>query len=299
MRNQRANAIVAFGLAIAVAVAAGIALRFGEFQEAWSGNLCERIVRAIAWTQDSIDAEKNTGNNTRTFYEVRMGELEKQLADANCASGAPKSTESPVPTASPTPTPSVPADSNEECDTHFFANDPNKVSSRSFGPKVKNNGVTKVTNEFFRRNELDTALLSFNLNVTGIRHDNEAEQQKLSEELVKDCEARTKYVAELRDLLDDSKVSIVEPKAQTVGSAYMVDGPRDVPMVEWAPRVERGSDYVVLQIILPSGKTIWLRLACGFQFDQPGKQTTLRSVGTILDCVNGQSRDSEGNCPNT
>ena len=283
MRNQRSSTIAVLVGLVVVAVLAGVALLIGQNPDVWKGNRCEQIQSALNVVNGKVNTEL-VFTEAYAGFVADKGELEKQLADANCGTTAPDDT---IPTTT--------------CDTHFFANDPNKVSSRSFGPKVKNDGtntdknLNKVLKEFFRRNGLDTALLAENLNVTGIRQDSKAGQQKLAIKLVKDCDARTKYVAELRDLLDKSKLSIQQPAAQTVSSAYMVDGPKGVPVVEWAAGgVHRGQDYTVLQIILPSGKKIWLRLECGFQYDVPGAHKR-PSVPPVHECVEGD-RDDEGNC---
>lgn len=291
MRNQRTNAIIAIFMAMLAAVLGAGALSYGTHPEAWTGPkpACNQIRSAIAWTDGRISTAL-PGTDAKTDLEAQRGELVKQLAEAKCdISSVPGAT----PTASPTTTTAPPS----TCDTHFFTTDPNKVSLRAFGPAVENNGVDGVLAEYFRRNTLDTALLAENLNVLGIRQDSKAGQQQLSEDLVKDCAGRTSYVQQVRDLLAKSKVSIETPDAQTVGSAYMVDGPNGVPLLEWDNGIKRNNDYVVLQIVLPSGEKIWFRLACGFQYDKPGTAAERKSATPIRACVNGAARDSEGNCP--
>lgn len=276
MRNQRGSAIASIVGVVVVAILAGVALLISQNPDAWSGTRCERIQSALSVVNGKLNTEL-AFTEAYAGFVADKGELEKQLADAGCGTTAPP--EDSIPTT---------------CDTHFFANDPNKASSRSFGPAVKNNGVAKVEKEYYRRLMLDPALLAENLNVLGLRQDSKAGQQKFAIKLVKDCAARTKYVGMIRDLLGDSKVSIQEPGAQMVSSAYMVDGPKGVPVVEWANGVWRGADYTVLQIKLPSGKKIWLRLECGFQYDVPGTHDR-PSVPPVYVCVDGD-RDDEGSC---
>lgn len=278
MRNQRTTTIIAAVAVVLVAVLVGSALWFGQHTQAWTGTACEQIRSAIAWTEGRMALEPE-GTDAYAALNTTKGDLVGQLADAKC------------PTDAPAPPPTGP------CKTHFFTNDKNKVSLRAFGPAVKDTGVAGVSKEYFRRLQLDPALLAENLNVLGIRQDSQAGQQKLAEKLVKDCTARTKYVQQIRDLLDKSKASIVKPGAQRVGSAYMVDGPNGVPLLEWDNSIWRGKDYVIFQIVLPSGQKVWLRLACGFQYDKPGAPSQRRSVSDAPACVSGKPRDNEGNCP--
>ena len=106
MRNQRTNAIItALAVMLATVLGAG-AFWYGTQKEAWTGPLCNQIRSAIAWTDGRISTAL-PGSDAKADLETQRGELETQLADANCGTDSPPPTPTPTPTPTQTQTPEL------------------------------------------------------------------------------------------------------------------------------------------------------------------------------------------------
>ena len=289
-------------------------------------NPCLRYDKAIA----ALESERNLTPSTagKDAINTRIAEVTRQKSDdPKCAGGEPSATptaeETPsmepsaepsatptaeeTPSADPSAEPSATPTAQEEY-PHFFFFEEGKRKARDFGPGVTGN-EQEVFDEFTRRMHLDPALLCANGSVILGNHPGDS-LLDCTKILMNDTSARDSY--EERVFSAVQTMSVADKAPGTVTSAYMVevDG---IPSTILIEDVNRPQTYRILRLGLDDGRTVELRLDCGFQWDfspekeskpqpiqgdfSPEKESKPQpNIPVAEDCLNGGIRDEDGRC---
>jgi hypothetical protein len=304
--------------------------------ETYNGTLCQKIEEVIAVTQSEIQG--TLPGTPRSELEGAMTILSDQLQqakDAGCevstdsessvssaSEPVSSSPEAPATTASPAPEPAqdsssavvVPAPAADDSWTpRWFVNENDPNSPRNFGPAV--NPDTAV-DEFKPRMEADPALLCANglliqtsdWNVAS-GEDGSSRYAECLDKVLGSKSARDAYVGEVFGQIAEMHVETRDP--QQVDTAFMRMGP-DGRVHVFQTSITRTVSYHVLVITTTDGRTITLRLECGFQWDtgvvivtvevtQPESSPSSVPSGSTPytpapPCVNGNGRDENGGC---
>lgn len=262
-------------------------------------NPCTRYDKAVAALESEL--AMTPGQSGRDSLETRIAEVWQQKADdANCNSTEASPTPSPTPEATPTEEPSAEPSAtptvtveNEEY-PHFFYFDQGKRKARDFGPGVTGTDQ-EVFDEFTRRMHLDPALLCANGSVILGDHPGDS-LMACTKILMSDTNARDSYEERVRDAIQT--MTVADKAAGVVTSAYMVEV-NGIPSTILIEGVHRPEVYRILRLDLNDGRTVELRLDCGFQWDFSAEKVEKpkTNIPVAEDCLNGGTRDKDGQCP--
>lgn len=236
-------------------------------------NLCSRYDKAVA----SLESERTFAFTQRAKdrLDTRISEVWQQKKDAiargecktSSSSSSTTTSTSAQPTGNPTTTPSSAEPSENISFPHFFYYDDGKVGARDFGPPVIGDVKEQIDAEFWHRLDLDPALAAaIGHEVLG-EPENEADILQKTRALATDKVAHDAYVQRVKDALNYDASSIEMKGAGSVRSAYMVDID-GIPSVLYLD-VNRPEPYRVYRLATHDGRTVDVRLDCGFQPEGP------------------------------
>lgn len=277
------NARAASVMLVFVGLLGGL-LIWNEMGTPWAAaKVCD-----TASIQTMADQAKARGEEDVARYRLEEVKAcnEKDAKAKASSSATPTTALTPDESASPTAAATPAADDNSgngttddaasESKTEYYANRPvadgQKLKINDFGPNVAQEPALagqelihlnkdQLLEEFGYRLQRDPMLTSSTGAMFGFWGVNEIDAK--TQEFADNSDAHQRAAQRVIDLLSKSQASVYTYKAGTYASLYALPG--QPPLVRSDASVSLPQGFAGLNIMLPSGKSVTFKLACGFQ----------------------------------